>query len=83
VTVPGCEMVDWTGLLVHAKTPNDVSGAIHKAAVSVLNTPDVQKRLEGLGYIVVSTRPEEMETYLKGEIEKYAQLIRRLDLPLH
>lgn len=82
-TVAGYEMVGWTGLLVPAQTPKDVSDAIHRAAVSVLNTPDVQKRLESLGYLVVSTRPEEMETYLKGEIEKYGQLIRRLDLPLH
>jgi hypothetical protein len=29
------------------------------------------------------TSPEEMETYLKDESEKYAQLIRRLALPLH
>lgn len=82
-TIPGYEMVGWTGLLVPAQTPKDIGDAIHKAAVSVLNTPEVQKRLEGLGYIVSSTRPEEMHAYLKGEIDKYAQLIRRLDLPLH
>lgn len=81
-TTPGYEMVGWTGLLVPAKTPRDVSSAIHKAAVSVLNAPDIRKRLENLGYIVVATQPEEMRAYLKGEIEKYAQLIRRLDLPL-
>lgn len=82
-TIPGYEMVGWTGLFVPARTQKDVSNAIHKAAVSVLNTPEVQKRLEGLGYIVASTQPEEMRTYLQGEIDKYAQLIRRLDLPLH
>ena len=82
-TVPGYEMVGWTGLLVPAKTPKDVRDAINRAAVSVLNTSDIEKRLEGLGYIVMSTRPEEMDVYVKGEIEKYAQLIRRLDLSLH
>jgi tripartite-type tricarboxylate transporter receptor subunit TctC len=82
-TTPGYEMVGWTGLLVPAKTPKDVSDVIYKAAVSVLNTPDVRKRLENLGYLVVSTQPEEMQAYLKGEIQKYAKLIRRLDLPLH
>ncbi|MGQ0752115.1 MAG: hypothetical protein ACT4PS_16405 [Betaproteobacteria bacterium] len=49
-------MVGWTGLLVPAKTPKDVSGAIHRAAVSVLNAPETRKRLESLGYIVVNNQ---------------------------
>jgi tripartite-type tricarboxylate transporter receptor subunit TctC len=61
----------------------DVGNAIRKAAVAVLKHPDTQKQMEGLGYVVRPTSPEEMETYLKDEIEKYAQPIRRLALPLH
>lgn len=82
-TLPGYEMVGWTGLFAPAQTPKNISDTLHKAAVAVLTSPDVQKQMEGLGYVVRPTSPEEMETYLKGEIEKYALLIRRLNLPLN
>jgi tripartite-type tricarboxylate transporter receptor subunit TctC len=81
-TVPGYEMVGWTGLMVPAKTPKDVGEIVHKAVMSAVNAPDVQKRLDAVGYMVAAGQPEAMQTYLKRDIETYAELIRRLDLPL-
>ena len=81
-TVPGYEMVGWTGLLAPAKTARDLGDAIYKAAVAILNDPDVQKRLESLGYAVAGGAPDDMRSYLERDIGRYAQLIRRLDLPL-
>jgi tripartite-type tricarboxylate transporter receptor subunit TctC len=81
-TIPGYEMVGWTGLLLPAKTPAQVSESVQKAAVAALSGPDVRNALESLGYIVATTEPDESLVYLKREIQKYAELIRRLGLPL-
>ena len=81
-TIPGYEMVGWTGLLVPAKTPREVNEVARRAVVSVLNAPDVQKRLDAVGYVVAGGQPEEMQAYLERDIVRYADLIRRLELPL-
>lgn len=80
-TVPGYELLGWAGLMVPAKTPKEVIEAIHKATITVLQRPDVSKRLDSLGYIVVSNTPQQMGAYIKSEIDKYAKLIRQIGLP--
>jgi tripartite-type tricarboxylate transporter receptor subunit TctC len=49
---------------------------------AALGRPDVNKRLDDLGYIAVGNRPEQMGPYIKSEIDKYARLIRQIGLPL-
>jgi tripartite-type tricarboxylate transporter receptor subunit TctC len=78
---PGYEMLSWAGLMVPARTPQAIVDAIHKAAVSAVNAPEISKRLNSLGYIVVGSRPEALAAYIKTEIDKYANLIRQIGLP--
>lgn len=80
-TLPGYEVLAWAGLTVPAKTPKRIIESVHKAGVSVLSNPDVSKRLNDLGFLVVGNRPEELEAYIKSEIDKYAKLIRQIGLP--
>lgn len=80
-TLPGYEMLSWAGLMVPAGTPQSIIESIHKTAVSVLNTPEVNKRLGAMGYIVVGSGPEELAAYVKTEIAKYSKIIRQIGLP--
>jgi tripartite-type tricarboxylate transporter receptor subunit TctC len=80
-TLPGYEVLSWGGLLVPVKTPKDITDTLHKASVAVLAKPEVSKRLQDLGFIVMGGRPEEMASYLKTEIEKYTKLIGQIGLP--
>jgi len=80
-TLPGYEVLAWAGLMVPVRTPRDIVETLHKAAVSTLGQPDVGKRLNDLGFIVVGSRPDELAAYVKSEIEKYAKLIRQIGLP--
>ena len=81
-TLPGYEVLSWAGLMVPVKTPKEVSAAVHKATLAALNRPEIRKRFEDLGFMVVSGRPEEMESYIKNEIDKYAKLIREVGMTL-
>ena len=76
-TLPGYEVLSWAGLMVPVKTPKDVAAAVHKAALTALGRPEIAKRFEDLGFFVAANRPEEMEAYVKVEIDKYAKLIRQ------
>jgi len=80
-TLPGYEVLAWNGLMVPAKTPRSIIDTLHKAMVSALSDPEVAKRLNELGFLVVGSRPEEMAAYVKSEIDKYGKLIRQIGLP--
>ena len=80
-TLPGYEVLAWNGLMVPAKTPRSIIDTLHKAMVSALADPEVAKRLNDLGFLVVGSRPEEMAAYVKSEIDKYGKLIRQIGLP--
>jgi tripartite-type tricarboxylate transporter receptor subunit TctC len=80
-TLPGYEVLAWNGLMVPAKTPRSIIDTLHKAMVSALADPEVAKRLNELGFLVVGSRPEEMVAYVKSEIDKYGKLIRQIGLP--
>jgi tripartite-type tricarboxylate transporter receptor subunit TctC len=81
-TLPGYEVLSWAGLMLPLKTPRELVQAVQKAAFAALARPDVAKRLEELGFAVVTSRPEEMEAYVKTEIDKYGKLIRQVGMAL-
>ena len=80
-TLPGYEVLAWNGLLVPAKTQKNIVDSLHKAMIAALADPEVAKRLHDLGFLVVGSRPDELATYVKSEIDKYAKLIRQIGLP--
>lgn len=81
-TLPGYEVMAWAGVMVPTKTSKEVIEAVHKATLSVLANPEVMKRLQSLGFHVVTGQPDQMLAYVKGEIDKYGKLIRQINFPL-
>jgi len=80
-TLKGYELMSWGGLVAPAKTPKEITDTLHKASLAVLTKPDVVKRLQDLGFIVMTSRPDEMTAYVRTEIDKYSKLIRQIGLP--
>ena len=81
-TVPGYELMGWAGLMAPARTPREVVEAVHRAAIAALAKPEVGKRLEDIGVVAMTGRPEDMLAYVKAEIAKYAKIIRDINMPL-
>jgi tripartite-type tricarboxylate transporter receptor subunit TctC len=75
-------VLSWAGLMVPSKTPKDVGMAVHKAALAALARADVKKRYDDLGFVVAAGRPDDMEAYVRTEIDNYAKLIRAVGMPL-
>lgn len=77
---PGYAFNNWNGLAVPVKTPKEVIATLRSSVVTVLNKPDVNKRLTELGYVPIGDRPEEFDAYIKSEVDKLGNLIRALHL---
>lgn len=74
---PGYASGNWFGLLVPVKTPKETIATIRAGAISVLNNPDVGKRLSDLGYVVIGDQPEELTAHIRSEIDKLGKVIQR------
>ena len=76
--LPGFEATTWTGLMAPAKTPPAIIAKVHKEVVATLNKPEVRAQLEGQGFEVVASTPEEMQALIREDIEKWGGLFRSL-----
>jgi len=74
--VPGFVASSWFAILAPAGTPEPVIGQLNDAIVKVLRMPEIDKRLAELGFEVVGNKPEELEAFLKSEIDKWSKVVK-------
>ncbi len=72
----GQEAYTITGLLAPAGTPKAIVDRLHGEVVKIVALPDVQKRLDDLGFQVVANTPDEFAAQIKTELAKWAKVIR-------
>ena len=74
--VAGFEAYAWQGMVAPAGTPKAVVARLNAELVKALKTPEVQKKLEGVGVEAVSSTPEEFASYARAEAERWGKLIK-------
>jgi tripartite-type tricarboxylate transporter receptor subunit TctC len=72
----GQEAYTLTGILAPAATPREIIDLLHRETVKIVAQPDVQKRLDDLGFEVVANTPEQFAVRIKTELEKWAKVVR-------
>lgn len=77
---PDFEAVGWFGLIAPAKTPKAVINRLNAETIKATNVPDVNKRLTGIGFDVVTSTPEAFALYIRNEALKWRQLAQKLGL---
>jgi tripartite-type tricarboxylate transporter receptor subunit TctC len=74
---PNFETIIWHGVLAPARTPRDVIARLNREIVAVLAMPDVQKLLLAEGGELSPSTPAEFAAFVKSEVAKWAQVIKR------
>jgi tripartite-type tricarboxylate transporter receptor subunit TctC len=69
-------MVSWNGLLVPARTPNEIVMRLYREAAQALQAPDVREKLSGLGADPVGSTPEQFAAFIQTETKRWARVIR-------
>jgi tripartite-type tricarboxylate transporter receptor subunit TctC len=75
---PGYQAGNWYGLMVPAKTPQEIVAAVRNAALAALRNPAVAKRMTDLGYVVIGDQPEEFASHLRDEVASLAKILKGL-----
>jgi tripartite-type tricarboxylate transporter receptor subunit TctC len=75
--IKGYELSATYGVFVPAKTPPEIVASLHDRVVTILRTPDFQRRLESEGADgTLPTTPEQGTAFLKAEVIKFARIVR-------
>jgi tripartite-type tricarboxylate transporter receptor subunit TctC len=73
---PGFESDNWFAMFVPAATPKEIIGKLHSLAVEALKSPELHDFISKDGGDVVASTPEQLGAHLRGEIARYAKVIR-------
>jgi tripartite-type tricarboxylate transporter receptor subunit TctC len=74
--VPGYDVTIWYGLLGPARLPDATTAQVQSAVQAVLNLPEVQARMDGLGVQPFSASTAEFGRFLQREQLKYARIVK-------
>ena len=77
---PDFEAVGWFGLIAPAKTSKAIINRLNAETIKATQVPDVNKRLTGIGFDVVTSTPEAFTLYIRNEALKWQQLAQKLGL---
>ena len=73
----GYESSQWYGVLAPAGTPDDVLNALSAQIIKVMQTADMKQRLHEDGIVPVGNTRQQFSAYIKTELVKWADVIKR------
>jgi tripartite-type tricarboxylate transporter receptor subunit TctC len=78
--LPDFEVTTWYGILAPAGTPRPIVQRLNGELVKILNSADVKERLAAMGTEPRSSTPEEFAAYIREEIAKWGEVVRKAGL---
>ena len=72
----GFEALQWFGVFAPAGTRADVVTRLNGEIVKILHTADMRERLNKLASEVMANSPQEFAAFQKGEIAKWAKVVK-------
>ena len=79
--IPGYEATIWLGLMAPAGTPKPIIDKINAAVNAAVKRPDIVKLWTAQGAVPMSMAPEEFDKFLRGDIVKWAEVVKKFDKP--
>jgi tripartite-type tricarboxylate transporter receptor subunit TctC len=68
-------------LVAPAGTSKDITSKLYDELRAIIASPDTQQKYERIGYIVEqSPQPEQLRMFIKGQIERWGQVVERAGL---
>ena len=79
--VPDFEVNSWYGVCAPAGTPTAILDKLNADLHAVMRIPEVEQRLTELGMPPAPTTREDFDQFMRGEIERWAQVIKAAGIP--
>ena len=73
--LPGYDMTNWYGMFLPVSTPREVVAKLNAEVVRILQFPELRKRMDQDGMVVVASTPEAFRDFFARETQKFARVI--------
>lgn len=74
--LPGFEVTAWFGLFAPAGTPEPIIQQLNAEVVKILQSPEMQKSLPQHGILPAGGSPQELDSHLREEIQKWSVVVK-------
>ena len=74
--VPGFNALAWWGIFAPASTPAPILKRIQDEFTAALKAPAVAEKLSAQGMDILAGGPQELDRFLRGEIDRWAKVIK-------
>jgi len=74
--VPGYEATIWIGVMAPTGTPKAIVDKLNEEIQKVLTRADVKEAWSKQGAVPMLMSPAEFDTYIRADIEKWAQVVK-------
>ena len=78
--VKGFDATAWFGFFVPAGTPGPIIDRLSRETAEALKDKDVRERLLGMGAEPVGSSPAEFDAFYRGELQKWARVVREANI---
>ena len=78
--LPGYEASLWYGFVGPARLPPEIVQRLNTEIVAALRLPDVREKLASQGVDARPTTPDEFARLIASDVERWAAVVRRLDI---
>jgi tripartite-type tricarboxylate transporter receptor subunit TctC len=73
----GYESSQWYGVLAPAGTPDDILNLLHSHVAKIVQSADMKQRLIDDGIVPVGNSRQQFAAYIKSELVKWADVVKR------
>jgi tripartite-type tricarboxylate transporter receptor subunit TctC len=77
---PGFSTASWIGIFLPASASDALVTRLHDALGVALQDQVVRERLTALGIEVVGSSPEALDAFVKSEIARWTEVVKRYDI---
>ena len=74
--VPGFDISAWYGIFAPAATPTPIVQKLNAEIIKAMNAPQAKERIEASGYQIVGSTPAQLDAHVKGEITRWAKVVK-------
>jgi len=74
--VEGFDMDSWAGLFAPSGTPPDVITLLNRKLRKIIDSPEVRSNLGNVGFEAFSSSPEELDAFVKVQLDKWGKMIK-------
>src|ERR1700704_6029498 len=80
--VKDCEISEWNALIAPAGTPPAVLQRLHDEVAKIMRMEDIKAKFADLGADAIGSTPQELASFLRAEMAKWAEVVKAANIKI-